>query len=151
MIRFTAPQVYIKGRAKHGGGRTYTPAKTVKYEKLIKAICEDAMRRHGWAMFTEPVAMTITIKLVPPKSLSKKKRAAMLSGEAAITGLYDSDNVAKAVSDALNKSAFRDDRLVSRLLIEKVAATYEAVDVTVEDWREFRKRTSERAVQDQGD
>ena len=141
MIRFSVAQVYIKGRAKHGGGRTYTPAKTVKYEKMVRAVCVDAMRRHGWTMFTDPVAMTIVIKLVPPKSMSKKKREAMLAGEIAITGLYDTDNVGKAISDALNKTAFKDDRLVSRLLIEKVASTYEGVDVTVEDWRECRRRT----------
>ena len=54
-----------------------------------------------------------------PKSCSKVRRTAMLNGELLPAKKPDIDNVVKAVLDALNKVAYRDDNQVVELQIRK--------------------------------
>lgn len=124
---------YGKGRARGSRlhARPYTPAKTVKYEKLVKDECNDAMRRQGVEMFTGSVRVDITARLIPAKATSRKKLALMMSGEIRPTRKPDADNIAKAVCDALNKVAYPDDAYVATLHVERFYDTHEGVDVAI--------------------
>lgn len=141
MIRFTLSEdPFGWQRAGQGGGRTFTTKRTRTYEGRVRAACQDVMRRSGDQAYEEPVVMTIIFRLYPPDSWSKKKRAAALAGDIGTTGRFDIDNLAKAILDALNKVAFKDDRLIVRLVLEKVARETVGVDVTVESYIEHRAR-----------
>ena len=79
-----------------------------EYEQMIAWAYQ---MKHG---NEEPIqgAFGIQIKAVlePPKSASKKRQAQMLQGYIKPTTKPDTDNVVKAVLDALNGIAFEDDK-----------------------------------------
>lgn len=98
--------------------RTRTPEQTVIYENLIKT---EYRSQCGDKMFPEkePISITVYAFFEIPKSVSKKKAAAMLSGEIRPTKKPDYDNIGKVVSDSLNKIAFYDDAQVVDGLVRK--------------------------------
>lgn len=112
-----------------GHARMFTDSKTASYENLVKVAASTALA--GRAPFDEPLAMIVTVRMVPPASDSGKKRAAKLAGSILPTKLPDLDNVVKAVLDGCNKVAFRDDALVVRLVAEKAYAETPGVDVMI--------------------
>lgn len=81
----------------------------------------------------EPIqgAFGIQIKAVlePPKSASKKRQAQMLQGYINPTTKPDTDNVVKAVLDALNGIAFEDDKNCISINAMKVYGTDERIEV----------------------
>lgn len=109
--------------------RMYSDSKTVSYENLVKMAASQALGSRQ--PFDEPLAMIVTVRMVPPASDSGKKRAAKLAGSILPTKLPDLDNVVKAVLDGCNKVAFRDDALVVRLVAEKAYAERPGVDVMI--------------------
>lgn len=78
-----------KGRPRFGRGRVFTPAKTVAFEKLV-ADCAEA------AGIRVPLVGRLALRL---RFHVSDRRA-------------DVDNLVKAVSDALNKLAWNDDRQI---------------------------------------
>lgn len=107
-----------KASAFAGHARVYTPAKQVEYENWVR-LCYEGEHPDAEPM-DGPVAMRITIRMAPPKGISKKKRAMMLSGGLAPSRKPDIDNAAKSVMDALNGIAYRDDALVWSLTVQKI-------------------------------
>lgn len=107
-IAFTVPGVPVgKGRPRMGGGRMYTPTKTVNYEGLVAHAASQAMA--GRPLIEGACAVTLEITLPVPASWSKKKQAEALAGRIFPTVKPDKDNVIKAVYDALNGVVWRDD------------------------------------------
>ena len=119
-----------KERPRHtSGGHTYTPEKTREYEKLVKL---EFLRQVGKASPLEgPVEADVTAYYRIPKSVSKKKREAMLRGEVRPTGKPDLDNIAKAVLDSLNGIAYRDDAQVTELRIRKYYSEEPRVELSI--------------------
>ena len=109
----------------------HTPAATVRYEKMVAAEATEAMRRQGVAKIEGAVRMDLIIRLTPPQSTSKAKRASMLSGEIRPTKKPDVDNVVKAIGDALNGVAFADDVQIASLHVERIYALSEGLDVVI--------------------
>ena len=129
-LTFTVPgEPQGKGRAKFGGGRTYTPAKTVSYEGLIALAAQTAMA--GRPPMTGPLRMTVEAFLSVPVSDSAKKRAAKLSGEIRPTKKPDFDNIAKAIADGCNRVVFADDAQIVSAGIEKFYGETPCVRVTI--------------------
>lgn len=97
-------------------GHTYTPSKTKDYEKLVEWAyqCE----AHG-VRFSGPVSANIVAVYPVPHSWSKKQQARATSGHLLPLVKPDLDNVAKAVLDALNGIAYRDDAQITFLSICK--------------------------------
>jgi Holliday junction resolvase RusA-like endonuclease len=109
---------------------TYTPAKTLKYEKSVSdAFITEAKREHisieivGKDKHGRPIYKSLFGKSVPvsieidavfgiPKSYSKKKRKAALDGTLGYFGVKDIDNIVKSVLDALVGCCFQDDRQI---------------------------------------
>jgi Holliday junction resolvase RusA-like endonuclease len=123
-----------KGRprtAVRGGFATiYTDAKTKAYEASIAKIGKAAMG--GRPPFTGPLSLSVRFRFTPAKSLPKRERAALLSGEQAYMGTIDIDNMLKALMDGLNGVCFVDDRQVTRCWAIKEAAEVAGVDVRIE-------------------
>lgn len=110
-----------KARAKvyrnHNIVRAVTPEKTVLYENLVKT-CYQELNMSQY--FNEQaLVMVIDAYYDIPKSTSKKKAEDMLNGSIRPTKKPDSDNIAKAIMDALNGVAFKDDSQIVELRIRK--------------------------------
>lgn len=97
-------------------GHTYTPEKTVRYEKLVR----DMWKVYGSENFGEsPIRMEIDLYMKIPKSESKKKKEQMLNGLIKHTKKPDIDNVAKSIIDGINGLAYKDDSQIIELTVEK--------------------------------
>ena len=93
-----------KARARTTRNGTYTPRKTVEYEKQVRAA-------YPGTWYDGAVRLKVLAFFKPPKSASKKKQAAMLGQY--YTHKPDGDNVLKIVKDALNGVAYHDDAQVA--------------------------------------
>ena len=131
---FTIPGTPVgKGRPKFSragaGVRTYTPEKTASYETLVKWSYTAASANRK--PFEGEVRLTIVAYHPVPKSWSKKKREAALKGELRPMVKPDADNIGKAIADALNGLAYRDDAQVADLVVQKFYADEPRVEVEV--------------------
>lgn len=111
------------------GGRTYTPKKTVDYERQIRA----AYQLADGAMTEFPVSVTISALYGIPKSASKAKVQRMLSDEILPCKKPDLDNIAKCVCDALNSVAYKDDAQVCNLMVKKRYSQEPCIVVTIKE------------------
>lgn len=109
--------------------RTYTPHETAVYENLVKL---EYMRQVGNKKLSGALRAVIQCCFPVPKSVSRKRRAAMLSGEIRHTGKPDCDNLAKGILDALNGIAYDDDSQICVLAIAKKYAEQAEVLVILE-------------------
>lgn len=134
MVTFEVPgDPHGKGRPKFARRgnfvQTYTDAKTVSYEDLVRFHANIAMI--DLAPIEGPVAVYIYIKLAVPKSYSKKRTEACLSGLERPTKKPDWDNVAKSICDAMNGIVYQDDTQIVDAYVTKVYAANSGVDVGV--------------------
>ena len=123
VIEFTVPgQPQGKARPRfstqNGIMRTFTDNKTILYEKLVRT---EYQRQCGDVRFADDVALSVNIlaQFDIPVSTSKKKRHEILHGRGCYTKKVDADNIAKAILDSLNGIAYRDDKQVSDLTVQK--------------------------------
>ena len=117
--------------------RVYTPAKTQRYEDQIR--CEAANAMGGRAPLDEPIAMVVTAYVAMPKTISKsnKRRTEALDGVLKPVTRPDADNYAKAALDGCNAIIFRDDSLVTDLIVRKRYAERPRLTITVETEAEY--------------
>lgn len=122
-------------------GRMYTPKKTKKYEALIEECCINQCPGRQ-PEYTGNIVAQIECLYPIRKSAPKKKRAEMLAGMIRPTKTPDLDNIAKAVLDAINTIAYKDDAQVVEISITKWYAPVEDAGVQVaiqyedgEDWK----------------
>ena len=133
-IRFTVPgEPQGKGRARvrtiAGKARMFTPAKTVQYESLIALAAQEAM--NGNDLFHGPVMVEVVMHCPIRQSWSKKKQAQALAGEIYPTSKPDADNCLKAVCDALNGVAWKDDTQATDIHMRKRFSNIPRVDVII--------------------
>lgn len=109
-----------------------TPEKTVLYENFISTCYLQAA---GEERFSDTAYIRIRIQAFyeVTKSTSKVKRTAMLNGELLPTKKPDIDNIAKAVLDALNGVAYRDDTQVVELYVRKQYSEKPQVEICLEE------------------
>lgn len=134
-IKFSVPgQPFGKQRPKFSRAgqyvKTYTPDETVSYENLVKLMYQQAAKGK---MFSEDAALDVRIIAYYeiPKSISKKKRKAMLEHKIRPTKKPDWDNIGKIVCDSLNKVAYRDDSAVVDAQVRKFYSENPRVDVSI--------------------
>ena len=100
-----------KARPRLGrNGRTYTPAKTVAFEKAIKQHFK--AERKGKPPMAGPLSACISFVISRPKSVSANKRKYPVVKP-------DLDNLAKAVLDAANGILWEDDSQICKLVLTK--------------------------------
>jgi Holliday junction resolvase RusA-like endonuclease len=136
-ISFSIPGVAVgKGRprisTRGGFARAYTPAPTVVYEAQVAAAGKQAMADAGLELLETPLNVRIDVFVQIPKSFSKKKREQALTAEI-FPGRPDIDNVAKAILDALNGVAYKDDDQVVNLSVSKRYAIDPFVSVRISE------------------
>ena len=116
-ITITIPGTPVgKGRPRVTRHGTYTPEKTREYQQKVRD-CYHAQCTGGFAGGV-PILARITAYFPIPASCPKKKKAAL-------EGAFhlkrpDTDNIAKAVLDALNGLAYPDDSAVQLRGVYKI-------------------------------
>ena len=124
-----------KGRPRYNarGGmvHTYTPKKTVEYEKrVLEAYCAEHGSRDP---YQGAVGMRIFATYPVPKSWPKKRRELALHGLLKPCVKPDLDNLCKAVMDALNGVAYCDDKQVVRIIATKTYGENASVQVELRE------------------
>lgn len=103
--------------AKIGNHMTvYTPKQTLEFENLVKY---SYYQQNGSKMLDGPLKAEVTGTFPVPSSASKKIAKLMLDGNLFHTKKPDCDNMAKAVLDALNDIAYKDDSQIVELVVVK--------------------------------
>lgn len=108
---------------------TYTPKKTVEYEKRVREIFKEKYKNHE--PINGPVKMHVTAYLKIPKSASKIKKTAMERNRIRPTKKPDWDNIGKIITDALNKVAYHDDKQVVSCTVDKFYSSEPRVQVDI--------------------
>jgi Holliday junction resolvase RusA-like endonuclease len=128
-----------KGRPRVCKWGTYTPAKTVNYETLIK---EMFMVEHGEKL-RGALRLFVIAYFSIPKSASKKNREKMIKWEIRPTKKPDLDNIMKIVSDALNTLAYDDDSQIVSATIKKFYSDEPRLFISVEETEELESEVSD--------
>lgn len=110
---------------------TYTPKKTVNYEKRVRSCY---LKEHEDKFLEGAVEADITAYHAIPKSASKKKKEKMNNNEIPCTVKPDADNIAKCILDPLNALAFSDDNHVCKLVVEKKYSNEPRVEVELKEY-----------------
>lgn len=111
------------------GVRTFTPQKTMEYEEEVRLAYLTQCKKE---IIEGPVKVYIQANFSIPKSWSKSRKVYAHSGMIKPTKKPDVDNIAKAVCDALNGIAYKDDSQIVKLTVEKYYAPVAFVSVTIE-------------------
>lgn len=123
-------EVIGKGRPRFTKqGRTYTPKKTLDYEREIKI----AYTSKYTYLSKRSLRIKICAYLEVAKSHSNIKKQKMLANELQCTKKPDADNIVKVVLDALNKVAYRDDAQVVELVAIKRWSNTSRLVVIIEE------------------
>ena len=101
---------------KDGFSHTYTPQKSTNWGAVIQGFAIQAGARKQYT--EDPVAVDIVIERAITKSWSKKRKQESLEFGYA-SSKPDVDNVSKAILDALNGIAWKDDTQVAKLSITR--------------------------------
>lgn len=117
----TAPQGKARPRVfrnpHNGTVHGVTPAKTRRYEELIRQCFEAA---HVSKIACAPIGVRIVARFAVPRSYTKKQRRDIAEWRLLPTKKPDIDNITKCVLDALNGVAYADDSQVVRVSCEKL-------------------------------
>lgn len=116
-------------------GRTYTPKRTLDYEKKVELAYRTEYPA-GLAFANEPLEMILNVYMAIPKGVSKKKREQMLLHEYPALHNGDVDNFLKSVADALNGVAYTDDCQIVSAVVNKIWSETAKAEVTI---RELQK------------
>jgi Holliday junction resolvase RusA-like endonuclease len=123
-----------KGRprfSKVGGFmRSYTPKKTSDYETEVRTQAQAVMTREP---LETPLAVYLYFRLPIPRSHSKKRQEACLSGSERPIKKPDIDNLAKSVLDGLNGVVWHDDSQIVSLHLTKVYARNPGIDLLIRE------------------
>lgn len=118
-----------KGRPRFGHGRTYTPKRTKDYElKVLSSWLSEGSGRLSKGI---PVCVGINAYFGIPKRTSKAEMVLMETGHIRPQKAPDADNIAKVIMDALNGSAWEDDKQVVTLIVRKWYSSTPRVEVEV--------------------
>ena len=134
-ITLTVPGIPVaKGRPRISTAgrfpRAYTPAKTARYEDLIKIAAFDRM--NGRAPFQGQLTLSVTAYVPIPKSMPKKRQREAVEGLVHPTTRPDADNYAKAALDGCNGVLFKDDSQVTDLIVRKRYSDRPRLVITME-------------------
>ena len=122
-------------------GIAYTPAKTKGYENLVK-MCY--MEQCNNLKLEGELQAAVIAYFQIPKSASKKKQKQMEEGEIRPTKKPDADNILKAVLDALNGLAYKDDSQIVSVGIEKWYSHEPKVEVVICEYCQRGLRTMKK-------
>lgn len=110
-----------KGRPRFArvNGRAYTPARTVRYEDLVRQCFRHKYKNGERFGDDDEIKAVIFAYFKIQKRTSKKKREEMMLCMVHPTRVPDTDNIAKIILDPLNGLAYKDDSRVVQLIVQK--------------------------------
>lgn len=120
-----------KARPRFSKSRVYTPSKTKAYEYEIGYACKEAMIKSNQKMIESDGAKVI-IKAFYAIPKRFKNTVYVLCGDIKPTAKPDVDNIAKVILDAVNGVAYKDDKQVTDLTVEKRYSIKPFVKVSIE-------------------
>ena len=137
-LKFEVPGSPIgQGRPKfstiNGHAVAYDPEKSRNYKAYVKLLATQAMKEQGFTMIDGPCCLDILAFFEVPKSKSKKFREAALNGLERPTKKPDIDNIVKALQDALNGLAYKDDSSIVFLSVAKCYSEVPRVEVILRE------------------
>lgn len=114
-----------------GHVKTRTPDQTIIYENLVKT----EYRNQSGVRFPDDAMLDVRVMAyyTIPKSISKKKRQAMLDHKVRPTKKPDFDNIGKVICDSLNGIAYRDDAQIVDAQVRKFYSDTPRVVVIITD------------------
>jgi len=122
-----------KGRPKlgtvNGHAMAFTPAKTRRYEDIVRQLAVQAWRRPLLA--GEPIFLTVIFCRGIPASWSKRDKQSAMLGTKLPIGRPDLDNCVKAITDGLNGVVYADDAAIVSITASKRYSTDPRVEVTL--------------------
>ena len=133
MIRFFVPgNPRGKGRPRFSGGHAYTDSETKAYENKIKACYQ--MVAKGYR-FPDNASLLVEVTAVYgiPKSATKAAKASMEANQTRPHNKPDLEYVIKAVLDALNGVAYKDDSRVVGIYSQKVYGDDPKLIITIKE------------------
>ena len=135
-LNFVIPGSPIgQGRPKfstiNGHPKAYDPEKSRNYKAYVRMLATQAMKETCFEMIDGPCALLINAFFEVPKSKSKRFREAALNGTERPTKKPDADNIVKAIQDALNGLAYKDDAYIVYLACQKFYSDNPRVEVFV--------------------
>lgn len=110
----------------------YTPDATKRYEMDVRYSYINAYPAANDRIHTGPCTVQIVAYFQIPKSWPRYKRIAAMSGQIQPECKPDCDNIAKAILDALNGIAYKDDSQIVNLVVLKRYAERGHVTVRIE-------------------
>lgn len=113
-----------------GRARIFTPKTTEAYEKEIRKVW---VKSFGETPEEGPLRVRIYFGLPIPKSATKVNKLQMLQKKVFPTKRPDLDNLCKAVLDALNEVAYKDDSQIVTMLSRKNYSDVPYVKVILTD------------------
>lgn len=131
-VHFTIPGVPVpKARPRvKKNGFTYTPKKTEDYEALVKDVY-NLTAKHYFS--DSPLHVYMDLFFPIPKSYSKKRRKELSCPNTPYPKRPDADNVIKAITDALNGIAYKDDGQIVRVSAAKWYGKEPRAEVVIEE------------------
>ena len=127
LLRFEIPG-YVQPKQRTFGNRFVTPPETRQYERHVRSCATLAMiHKRPYSGF---IGLEIEIICSVPKSWSKKKKELAWMGKIFPTHC-DIDNQVKAISDAMNRVVYDDDRRVNSLVVRREYGPEDRAIVTV--------------------
>ena len=111
-------------------GQSYTPAKTKKFENLVRLAY--SLQQPDRDPAEGPIELTVRAYFSIPKSWSKKKQAEAATEQMKKISKPDLDNCLKAVQDGLNGVAWLDDAQVTDTHMSKRYSLKPRVDIIIE-------------------
>ena len=108
-------------------GHTFTPAKTVNYEALVKQTF--AAKYPDFVPMPGPVRMILSIYIMPSKATQRKIKKNIVRIYPIIKP--DADNIFKICADALNGMAYVDDKQIISVYAEKKYSQRPCVEIIV--------------------
>ena len=111
------------------GPKHYTPEQTRAWKDIVAVYARRAMA--GVEPFAGAVKLELAFHVAIPESWPRWKREVANRGEIAPTVKPDLDNFEKAVKDALNEIAWRDDAQVVKASKEKAYSFRPGVAITI--------------------
>lgn len=124
-----------KGRPRFNPfGQPYTPAKTRRFERMVKERAQEIMKDKAPFGQDLDIHMNVDFYYAPPKSWSKKKKEHCLSGREPKLTKPDLTNLAKSIEDACNGVVYEDDKCITDLHLTKQYSKEDEIFVKVEAW-----------------
>ena len=117
----------------NGHAKAYDPEKSRNYKAYVKLLATQAMKDNGFNMIEGPCCLDIMAFFEVPKSKSKKFKERALLGLERPTKKPDIDNIVKALQDALNGLAYKDDSSIVFLSVAKCYSEVPRVEVILRE------------------